>query len=162
MFDLAKASLKALLGFAIRSEMDSNQVYSDLADKYSNPLLKQKFQWLAFEENKHQETLVKLFEALLPKEKLEIPEQTSEELFKKITITPSSTLVDLLYQAMESEKKAEDFYTQLANRVESQYRKILEYLSQVEHSHYVMLNGEYVLAQEFEDYGEKDVDKVVT
>jgi len=62
--------------------------------------------------------LEKLFEALLPKEKLKIPDQTSEELFKKITITPSSTLVDLLYQAMESEKKAEDFYDRLAARVE--------------------------------------------
>jgi len=162
MFDIAKASLKDLLGFAVRSEIDSNQVYSDLADKYSNPLLKEKFQWLAFEENKHRETLEKLFEALLPREKLEIPAETSEELFKKITITPSSTLVDLLYQAMESEKKAEKFYAQLADRVESQSRKILEYLSQVEHSHYTMLNGEYLLAQEFEDYGEKDIDKVVT
>ncbi len=162
MLDITKASLKDLLGFAIRSEIDSNKVYSDLADKYSNPLLKEKFQWLAFEENKHKETLEKLFEALLPKENLEIPDQTSEELFKKITITPSSTLVDLLYQAMESEKKAEDFYARLADRVEPQYRKILEYLSQVEHSHYIMLNGEYVMAQQFEDYGEKDIDKVVT
>ena len=162
MFDIAKASLKDLLGFAIRSEIDSNKVYSDLADKYSNPLLKEKFQWLAFEENKHKETLEKLFEALLPKEKLEIPAESSEELFKKITITPSSTLVDLLLQAMKSEKMAEDFYARLADRIEPQFRKILEYLSQVEHSHYTMLNGEYALAQEFEDYGEKDIDKVVT
>lgn len=162
MLDIAKASLKDLLGFAIRSEIDSNQVYSDLADKYANPLLKEKFQWLAFEENKHKETLEKLFEAMLPEEKLEISDQTSEELFKRITLTPSSTLVELLYQAMESEKKAEDFYAQLAGRVKSQFRKILEYLSQVEHSHYIMLNGEYLLAQEFEDYGEKDIDKVVT
>lgn len=162
MFDIANASLKNLLGFAIRSEIDSNQVYSDLADKYSNPLLKEKFQWLAFEENKHKETLEKLFEALLPKETLQIPDEPNEELFKKITLTPSSTLVELLYQAMESEKKAEDFYAQLANRIETSHRKILEYLSQVEHSHYVMLNSEYLMAQEFEDYGEKDIDKVVT
>ena len=63
---------------------------------------------------------------------------------------------------MESEKKAEAFYASLAERVEAPHRKILEYLSQVEHSHYSMLNGEYVLAQEFEDYSEKDIDKVVT
>jgi rubrerythrin len=162
VFDITKASLKDLLGFAIRSEIDSNKVYSDLADRYANPLLKEKFQWLAFEENKHKETLEKLFSALLPEETLRLPDEPSSELFKKITITPSSTLLDLLYQAMESEKKAEDFYAQLAGRVESQYRKILEYLSQVEHSHYSMLNGEYFMAQQFEDYGEKDIDKVVT
>jgi len=32
----------------------------------------------------------------------------------------------------------------------------------VEHSHYMMLKSEYALAQEFEDYAEKDIDKVVT
>ena len=162
MLDIATASLKDLLGFAIRAEIDANQVYSELADKYSNPLLKEKFQWLAFEENKHKVTLEKLLEALLPDEKLEIPEKPSEELFLSVTITPSSTLVDLLYQAMQAENKAEEFYTQLATKVGEPHRKILEYLSQVEHSHYTMLNGEYALAQEFEDYGEKDIDKVVT
>jgi rubrerythrin len=162
MLDIQKASLKELLGFAVRSEIDSNQVYADLAKRYSNPLLKEKFQWLAFEENKHRITLERLFEAMLPDEKLVIPDKPSEELFKRIVITPSSTLVDLLYQAMESEKKAEVFYASLMERVEAPHKKILEYLSQVEHSHYIMLNGEYVLAQEFEDYGEKDIDKVIT
>ena len=99
MFDIANASLKDLLGFAIRSEIDSNRVYSELADRYANPLLKEKFQWLAFEEHKHEETLKKLFEAMLPEETLQIPDEPNEELFKKISLTPSSTLVELLYQA---------------------------------------------------------------
>ena len=162
MFDIQKANLKELLEFAIRAEIDSNKVYSNLAQRYSNLLLKEKFEWLAFEENKHRITLEKLFKALLPDEKLEIPDKHSEELFKRIVITPTSTLVDLIYQAMEAEKKAEDFYTRLATRVSSPHRKILEYLSRVEHSHFTMLSGEYVLAQEFEDYGEQDIDKVVT
>lgn len=162
MFDISKASLKDLIGFAIRSEIDSNQVYSDLANKFSNLLLKEKFNWLAYEENKHKTILEKLAESLFGEEKVTIPDKPSEELFKRITITPSSTLVDLLYQVMESEKKAEDFYARLAERVETPHRSILEYLSQVERSHHTMLKGEYTLAQEFEDYGEKDIDKVVT
>lgn len=162
MFDISKASLKDLIGFAIRSEIDSNKVYSDLANRYSNPLLKEKFNWLAYEENKHKTALEKLAESLFGKEKVTIPDKPSKELFKRITITPSSTLVDLLYQAMESEKMAEDFYGRLSKRVETPHRSILEYLSQVEHSHFVMLKGEYSLAQEFEDYGEEDIDKVVT
>jgi hypothetical protein len=35
-------------------------------------------------------------------------------------------------------------------------------LSKVEHSHYMMLQSEYALALDFEDYAEKDIDKVVT
>jgi hypothetical protein len=34
-------------------------------------------------------------------------------------------------------------------------------LSKVEHGHYMMLQSEYALAQNFEDYAEKDIDKVV-
>jgi rubrerythrin len=71
-------------------------------------------------------------------------------------------LADILHQAMESEKSAENFYAHLAERFENPQKKIFEYLSKVEHSHYMMLRSEYVLAQEFEDYAEKDIDKVVT
>jgi len=160
--DITQVSLKDLLGFAIRAEIDSNRAYTDLADKFSNPLLKQKFQWLAFEENKHREILEALFASLLPEEKLIIPDEPSEHLLKRITITPSSTLTDLLYQAMQAEQYAEEFYSNMAQRVEDPHRKILNYLSKVEHSHYTMLKGEYSLAQEYEDYAEKDLDKVIT
>lgn len=162
MLDISQVSLKDLIGFAIRSEIDSNKVYSDLANRYSNPLLKEKFNWLAYEEKKHKMALEKLAKSLYGKEKITIPEKPSEELFKTVIIKPSSTLVDLLFQAMESEKKAEEFYASLVERVETPYKSLLEYLSQVEHSHYVMLKGEYTLAQEFEDYGEEGIDKVVT
>ena len=160
--DIMQTSLKDLLGFAIRSEIDSSHAYTDLADKFSNPLLKQKFQWLAFEENKHREILETLFTSLLPEEKFIVPDEPSEQLLKRITITPSSTLTDLLYQAMQAEQSAEEFYSNMAQRVEDPYRKILDYLSKVEHSHYMMLKGEYALAQEYEEYAEKDIDKVIT
>jgi len=39
---------------------------------------------------------------------------------------------------------------------------MLIYLSKVENTHYLMLRSEYILALQFEDYAEKDVDKVVT
>jgi hypothetical protein len=35
-------------------------------------------------------------------------------------------------------------------------------LSKVEHSHCMILQSEYALAQDFEDYAEKDIDKVIT
>lgn len=162
MLDVSTASIKELLGFAVRSEMDSNKTYSDLAERVKNPLLKEKFQWLAYEEKKHKEVLEKLFDALFSGEKLVVPEQMATELIKHIEVTPSSGLVDILYQAMESEKSAEDFYARLASRVDEPQSKILKYLSKVEHSHYMMLRSEYTLAQDFEDYAEKDIDKVIT
>jgi len=162
MIDISKASVEELLGIATRAEIDAHEIYSDIANSVSNSLLKEKFQMLAFEENKHREILEKLYEVLSQGEKIQIPDKTNEALLPSIHFTPSSSLVDILYQAMESEKSAEKFYTHLAERFENPQKKILEYLSKVEHSHYMMLKSEYILAQEFEDYAEKDIDKVVT
>ncbi len=89
-------------------------------------------------------------------------EKVDEALLPSIHFTPSSSFVDILYQAMESEKSATDFYSNLSARVEAPQKKILDYLSKVEHSHYMMLKSEYTLAQEFEDYAENDIDKVIT
>ena len=162
MEDITKQSLKELLGVAVRSEIDSNKIYKAWADRLSNPLLKEKFQWLANEEQKHKEILESLFKEMHPDDELQIPGEVPEELMKRITITPSSTLADFLYQAMETEKSAETFYAKLAGRVEEAKKKILNYLSSVEHSHYMMLKSEYALALAFEDYAEKAIDKVVT
>jgi rubrerythrin len=163
MVDVSHASLKELLGLAVRSEIDSNRFYVDLSLRFSNPLLKEKFRWLASEEKNHKETLEGLFDRLFHGDEIEVPNEPVEELFKRIEVTPSSTLVDVLNQAMESERKSEDFYARLAEEAEEeQTKKILVYLSKVEHSHLKMLEGELILALEFEDYAEKPIDKVVT
>ena len=162
MLDVSTASLNELLGYSIRAEMDSNKMYSDLAGRVSNPLLKEKFNWLAFEENKHKEILTKLHVALFPNQTIQIPEKPSQDLFKPIDVAPSTSLIDILLQAMEAEKFAEDFYASLAERVDQSQKRLLHYLSKVEHSHYVLLKTEYDALQDFEDYAEHDVDKIVT
>ena len=162
MIDISTASIKDLMGYSIRSEIDSNKAYSDLSDRVSNPLLKEKFRWLAFEENKHKEILMKLHSALFPNQTIQIPEEPSKDLFKSIDVSPSTSLLDILLQAMESEKFAEDFYARLADRVGEDQKRLLHYLSKVEHSHYLMLKTEYDAVQDFEDYAEQDVDKIVT
>ncbi|MBC8357674.1 MAG: ferritin family protein [Candidatus Aminicenantes bacterium] len=162
MFDISTASDEELLGIAVKAEMDANKAYTDLASLVSNPLLKEKFQWLAFEENKHREVLEKLYADLNPGEEIQVPDKVDEDLLPSIHMSPSSPLVDILYQTMESEKSAENFYANLSKRFEDPQKKILEYLSKVEHSHYIMLESEYTLALDFEDYAEKDIDKVIT
>jgi rubrerythrin len=162
MVSIAREPIKKLIGYAVRAEMDSNKVYLRLSGRVKNPLLKEKFQLLAFEEKKHKEVLENLFAALYKGDELQVPECVDEHLLPAVVIKPSSTLVDILHQAMQAEKSAQDFYASLAGRVQTAKKKILEYLSKVEKSHYLMLRSEYTLAQQFEDYGEKDIDKVVT
>lgn len=162
MIDPSQASVKMLLGMAARAEIDANRVYSDLASRLANPLLKEKFNLLAFEENKHRLVIEKLFKVLFQGEEIKIPDKTDEALLPSIHLSPSSSLIEILYQAMEAEKAAENFYISLSKRVHESKKGILEYLGKVEKSHYLMLKNEYTLAQEFEDYAEKDIDKVVT
>jgi len=159
---MSKASVKELLGHAIRSEIDSHSAYSGLAARVSNPLLKEKFEMLTFEEKKHQDILEKLYKILFQGDEIQIPDKADQALLPSINLLPSSSFVDILYQAMEAEKSAEDFYAKLSRRTENPQKKILIYLSKVEHSHYKMLESEYTLAQDFEDYAEKDIDKVIT
>jgi len=63
---------------------------------------------------------------------------------------------------MKAERAAEVFYAKLSRRVKSDKKKLLQYLSRVEKSHFLMLKSEYGLALQFEDYAEKDIDKVIT
>ncbi len=162
MTEFSQLSVKQLLEMATRAEINANKIYSQLADSLKNPLLKEKFQWLAFEETKHKESIKKLFMTLFQDEEMTIPDKTDEALLPSINFTPSSSLTEILYQAMTAEEAAGEFYLSLAKKFSEPQQKILKYLSHVEHSHYTMLMSEYLMAQEFEDYGESDSDKVVT
>jgi len=160
--NLSKYSVKKLFGFAVKAEIEANKIYSKLAARVKNPLLKEKFQLLAFEEKKHKKVLENLYGALYHAQKIQVAEATDEALLPSVHFTPSSSLAEILYKAMGSEKAAQDFYAKLAARVQAEKKRILSYLSRVEKSHYLMLRSEYTLALQFEDYAEKDIDRVVT
>jgi rubrerythrin len=162
MVSIAKQSVKKLLGYAIRAETDANKIYTRMAGRVKNPFLKEKFQVLALEEKKHKDILGRLFSSLYGKEKPNVPKTVDPRLLPAVVIKPSSSLVDILGQAMRGESSARDFYAALAKKVKDPNKKMLVYLSQVENSHYLMLRSEYTLALQFEDYAEKDIDKVIT
>jgi len=162
MVSIAQQPVKKLLGYAIRAEVDANKIYTRMADRLKNPFLKEKFQLLALEEKKHKDILLRLFASMWGAEKPEIPKVVDGRLLPAVTIKPSSSLADILNQAMNAEKSARNFYASLAKKIEAPNRPMLMYLSKVENSHFLMLRSEYILALQFEDYAEKDVDKVIT
>jgi len=162
MVSIANQPVKKLLGYAIRAEADANKTYTKMADRVRNPLLKEKFQLLALEEKKHKDIILRLFASIWGGEKPEIPRAVDHRLLPAVSIKPSSSLADILNQAMNAEKSAREFYAFLAKRVKAANRQMLMYLSKVENTHYLMLQSEYILALQFEDYAEKDVDKVIT
>jgi rubrerythrin len=162
MASIAREPIKKLLGYAVRAEIDANRIYTQLSDRVRNLLLKEKFQILAIEEKKHKEVLESLFDSLYHGDRLVVPDRVDERLLPSVHIEPFSTLARILYQAMTAEKSAQDFYASLAKKVRNSKKKIFEYLSKVEKSHFLMLKSEYTMALEFEDYAERDIDKVIT
>jgi len=162
MLSIAKQPVKKLLGYAVRAEADANKIYTRMADRVRNLLLKEKFQLLALEEKKHKDILLRLFASMWGGEKPEIPKVVDKRLLPAVTIKPSSTLAEILNQAMNAEKSAREFYASLAKKIQAQNRQMLMYLSKVENTHYLMLRSEYILALQFEDYAEQDIDKVIT
>ena len=162
MPSIAKLPVKKLLGYALRAEIDANRIYTRMADRVKNTLLKEKFLLLALEEKKHRDIILRLFASMWGAEKPEIPKIVDERLLPAVTIKPSSDLVDVLSQAMDAEKSAREFYASLAKKIQAPNKQMLMYLSKVENGHYLMLRSEYILALQFEDYAEKDVDKVIT
>jgi rubrerythrin len=160
--NLAKHSIKSLLGMATRAEIDANKTYLKLADRVANPLLKEKFHLLAYEEKKHRKLLEKLFFIMFEGDRMSVPKTVDPALLPAVVIKPSSTFAQIIFQAMAAEQSARDFYLSLAARVKDEKKKILLYLSKVEQSHYLMLRSEHSLALDFEDYAERGIDKVVT
>ncbi len=159
---LERLSIPKLLGMAVRAELDSERTYSRMADRVKNLLLKEKFQILAFEEGKHTVILNSLFKSLYPGRKISLPSRVDQKLLPAVKVTPATGLADVLSQAMKAEKAAQSFYLGLARRLKRAQKTIVTYLSKVEQSHYLMLQSEYRLALQFEDYAERDIEKVVT
>ncbi len=162
MVSIAREPVKKLLGYAVQAEIDANKLYTKLSNRVKNLLLKEKFRVLAFEEKKHKSMLENLFNTLYPGQTIQVPDSVDERLLPSVRLRPSSTLAEILYQAMIAEKSAQNFYASLAKKVGPSKKKVLAYLSKVERSHFLMLQSEYTLALQFEDYAEKDIDKVIT
>jgi rubrerythrin len=162
MISIARGPIDKLLGYAMRAEIDSGGAYTEMSTRVKNPLLIEKFRMLAFEEKKHKTALDSLFQSMYPGDAPEIPERVDAKLLPAVVIGPSTDLIEVLRQAMGAETASQQFYAGLAKRVDVAKKKILLYLSKVERGHYMMLRGEYAMAQQFADYGEKDIDKVVT
>lgn len=150
--NLDKFELKDLLLAAIKSEIESNRVYTKIANKTKNDLLKDKLLFLAKEEEKHKIFIEKIYRNNYPDEKLEIPDETPIPL-PKIEMNEDIPLSKLLKQAMTAEESANKFYKHLADRFEkgSKLYNTLLYLADMEMGHYKILETEKYSMERYEE-----------
>lgn len=146
-------SLKELLLIALRAEMDSKAFYEGLAGRVRNFLLKDRLNFLAGEEEKHRIYFYNLLKEKFPGEEIVPPPFTPVPLPRLELPGEEVPLSEVLWQAMQAEKAAEDFYTQLAEQFapESGERKMLIYIAAMERGHYRLLDQEREIALRFEE-----------
>lgn len=147
-----KLSQDEILSMAVKSEIDAAETYSKLNDQVKNQLLKKKLNFLLFEEKKHRSILERLFTQKFPKKKPKIPEKSFLPKIK-VNIDKNTTMLDIFNAAFQAEKKAEEFYSEISQKMEEEHsQKILQYLSRVERSHSYMIKSEIDLLEKFPDY----------
>ena len=150
--DLTSYSLEELLLAAIKSEEESNEVYTQLADHVNNGLMKDKFHFLAKEEQKHKQYISDLYKAEFPDKKLQLPDKTPVPLpGVSIPKDEDISISKVLEQAMQAEKAAHDFYLGLSERYEDPtIKNMLHYFADMETGHYKIIQQEKESIEWFE------------
>ncbi len=143
--------LKRLLEMALRSEIDSRDIYKNYAEQTKNALLKEKFEFLAKEEEKHRAMIENLLKIKYPNEPINIPDSTEVPL-PRINVKENDPISKLLSQAMDAEIAASKFYEQISLKFDDEKSYLMKYLSSVEMSHYYLLQAEREIILRFEDY----------
>ncbi|MBN2017249.1 MAG: ferritin family protein [Candidatus Cloacimonetes bacterium] len=155
--DIESYSKKDLFLTALKSEMDSKNVYNSLAQSVKNFMLKDKLEFLAVEEQKHYDFFKILWEEAFPDEDIALPNENPVPL-PEIEFDPEDIrFSDVFQQAMDAEKAAHYFYLSLANRfkMDEELSRRLKYIASMEMGHYRLLEIEKQQAEEFEMYDEE-------
>ncbi len=150
--DLAHFDLNELLLAAMKSEMDSKQLYATMAKKTKNGLLEGKLLFLAHEEEKHRLFIEDIYKNHYPGTKIVIPNKSPVPL-PEVTFTNDTPLSTLLGGAMSAEQIASTFYQSLADRFEkgSKIHNTLLYFADMEIGHYKLLEQDKESMERFEE-----------
>ncbi len=146
-------SLEDLFLSAIKSEVDSNKLYSRLANKIKNGLIQDKLNFLAKEEEKHKNFIEEIYQNHFPDKKIILPKKTPVPLPEIIIENENIPLSKILNSAMKAEMAAHDFYKSFADRFEegTKINHTLRYFSDMELGHYRILEVEKESMERFEE-----------
>jgi rubrerythrin len=138
----------------MKSEIESYTVYTTIANQVKNGLLKDKFKFLATEEEKHRSFIEQVYKAKFPKKKIVIPETTPVPLPRLIIPDEEAPLGTILKNAMVAEQAAHEFYQSLSKQFtknDATIRNTLSYFADMELQHYKILQIEKESMDRFEE-----------
>ena len=145
-----------LLQAAAKAEVNSREVYEYLSNRSGNFVMKDRFRFLANEEQKHEELVRDIYEKWSDEE-LEIPEETPVPI-PFIRYDEDTDESEIISQAMNAEVASRDFYKDMAEKAENEEKSeaigLLNYLAEMEQNHYDILKSELGRIKEFEEFDE--------
>ena len=150
--DLNSFDIEELLLVAIKSEVESKELYLKMKKKTKNGLLKDKLDFLAKEEEKHRLFIEDIYRNHYPENEIVLPRKTPVPL-PEVKFSKDTPLSRLLKEAMAAEQSASDFYKSLADRFEEDCKlhNTLIYFSKMEVGHYKILEMEKESMEHFEE-----------
>ena len=151
--DLKKFKLEDLLLAAMKSEVESNAVYTKIAQNIKNGLLKDKLEFLAKEEEKHRLFIEQVYKKKFPKNLIMLPGTTPVPLPELRIPEEDAPLGSVLLSAMNVEQAAYDFYKALSKLFadDPMIRNTLTYFADMELAHYKILEIEKQSMDRFEE-----------
>jgi rubrerythrin len=151
--DLEGYGMKELLLAAIKSEVESKEVYLQLSTKVNNAFLADKLRFIAEEEEKHRDYLESVFKMEVQDGDIVLPKESPVPLPEVKVDSPLVQASDIMGQAMEAELAASDFYGSLSKMFKDQeIIDTLNYLSKMEVGHYKLLEIEKDILESQEDF----------
>jgi rubrerythrin len=151
--NLESYDMKDMMLAAIKSEIESRDVYLQLAGKVDNGYLSDKLRYIAEEELKHRDYLESIYKMEFQEEVPGLPEKSPVPLPGVDIDKPYVQASDIMSQAMDAEMAASDFYGSLSSKFDdADISKTLQYLAKMEIGHYKLLEIEKEYLESEEDY----------
>lgn len=147
------------LGWAIRAEIDTSEVYVELAARVGNPTLSQRIELLAKEEVQHQRILERAYEQRFPEVPLQLPPSQLPKRFSCRSLRAEMSRKEVLSCAIEEERRCHEFYLKAADEATDLSGKMMfHYLADWEFAHQMALTAEYEMVARYPRYFEQNVE----
>ena len=152
--------LKKAFGTAMKGEIEGRELYRMVSERTDDPQAREVFKYLAEEENKHFETLEKMYHSTLKGEEINIPDLPRLVEFKDVEspifsenfknrIGQSHFEMSALSIALRLERDASDFYKKMAEgSSDSGLKDFFKNLADWEEDHYRAIHREIQFLEE--------------
>jgi rubrerythrin len=143
-----------VLTVGIKAEMAAQTLYAKMKEMSAAKDMQDTMDYLIGQEKRHEAFMRKAFKDQFPEVEIKVPENTIVPMPGELG--EDAGMKELFDVAMDAEKKASVFYSDLAAKTrDPNSRKLLEYIASMELSHLSILQAEY---HQFELSTDQDLD----